>query len=299
MSLNLNTLKTFAIETRRKLMRLVADKISFVLAAESSARRSSPESVRQLEKAISAHGRDHVIEETAYQWFNRFCALRFMDANHYTAVGVVSPADGASRPEILAEAVSGNFDLALDERKKQRVLALLAGEIPSNDRFNDAYRILFIASCNAWSDIMPFMFERIDDYTELLMPDDLLSANSILADLRKAITPEDCADVEIIGWLYQFYVSEKKDQIFAGLKKNKKISKEEIPAATELFTPHWIVQYLAENSLGRLWMENHPDSSLREKMQYFIPTSQIRAGTASFSLPADRRIPWPDRPARL
>ena len=168
MPLNLNNLKTFAIETRRKLMRLVADKISFVLAAESSARRSSPESVQQLEKAISAHGRNHVIEETAYQWFNRFCALRFMDANHYTAVGVVSPADGASRPEILAEAVSGNFDPDLDARKKQRVLALLASEIPSNDRFNDAYRILFIASCNAWSDIMPFLFEKIDDYTELL-----------------------------------------------------------------------------------------------------------------------------------
>jgi len=289
MPLNLNNLKTFAIETRRKLMRLVADKISFVLAAESSARRSSPESVQQLEKAISAHGRDHVIEETAYQWFNRFCALRFMDANHYTAVGVVSPADGASRPEILAEAVSGNFDLALDERKKQRVLALLAGEIPSNDRFNDAYRILFIASCNAWSDIMPFMFERIDDYTELLMPDDLLSANSILADLRAAITEDACADVEIIGWLYQFYVSEKKDEIFASLKKNKKISKEEIPAATELFTPHWIVQYLAENSLGRLWIENHPDSPLRDKMQYYIP-AEPAGQTPCIDSPEDIRV---------
>lgn len=289
MPLNLNNLKTFAIETRRKLMRLVADKISFVLAAESSARRSSPESVQQLEKAISAHGRDHVIEETAYQWFNRFCALRFMDANHYTAVGVVSPADGASRPEILAEAVSGNFDLALDERKKQRVLALLAGEIPSNDRFNDAYRILFIASCNAWSDIMPFMFERIDDYTELLMPDDLLSANSILADLRAAITEDACADVEIIGWLYQFYVSEKKDEIFASLKKNKKISKEEIPAATELFTPHWIVQYLAENSLGRLWIENHPDSPLRDKMRYYIP-AEPAGQTPRIDSPEDIRV---------
>lgn len=289
MPLNLNNLKTFAIETRRKLMRLVSDKISFVLAKESAARRSSPESVQQLEMAISAHGRDHVIEETAYQWFNRFCSFRFMDANHYTAVGVVSPADGASRPEILAEAVSGNFDLALDERKKQRVLALLSGEIPSNDRFNDAYRILFIASCNAWSDIMPFMFERIDDYTELLMPDDLLSANSILADLREAITPEDCADVEIIGWLYQFYVSEKKDQIFAALKKNKKISKEEIPAATELFTPHWIVQYLAENSLGRLWMENQPDSPLRDKMQYFIPANPT-GQTPRIESPEDIRI---------
>lgn len=268
--MNLTSLKNFAVESRRKLMRYVADKVAFVLAPESAARRSSPQSVNELEDAIRKQGQEQVVETTAYMWFNRFCALRFMDANHYTSMGVVSPAEGATRPEILTEAIAGNFDVNVSETAKRRVLALLSGETPSNDRFNDAYRILFIAACNGWADIMPFMFEKINDFTELLMPDDLLSANSILAELREAISVEDCQNVELIGWLYQFYISEKKDEVFDGLKKNRKIAKEDIPAATELFTPHWIVQYMVENSLGRLWLENHPESSLAEQFQFYI-----------------------------
>ena len=268
--MNLTSLKKFAMEARRKLMRHVTDKVAFVLAPESTARRSSPNGVAKLEDAIQRLGRDQVIETTAYLWFNRFCALRFMDANHYTAMGVVTPADGASRPEILTEAMAGNFDAHVSEMTQRRVQALLSGETLSHDRFNDAYRILFIAACNGWSAIMPFLFEKIDDYTELLMPDDLLSANSILVELREAIPVEACQDVELIGWLYQFYISEKKDQVFEGLKKNRKIAQEDIPAATELFTPHWIVQYMVENSLGRLWLENHPESSLANKFQFYI-----------------------------
>ena len=270
--MNLTSLKKFAMEARRKLMRHVTDKVAFVLAPESTARRSSPNGVAKLEDAIQRLGRDQVIETTAYLWFNRFCALRFMDANHYTAMGVVTPADGASRPEILTEAMAGNFDAHVSEMTQRRVQALLSGETLSHDRFNDAYRILFIAACNGWSAIMPFLFEKIDDYTELLMPDDLLSANSILVELREAIPVEVCQDVELIGWLYQFYISEKKDQVFEGLKKNRKIAQEDIPAATELFTPHWIVQYMVENSLGRLWLENHPESSLANKFQFYIQT---------------------------
>ncbi|MDZ7783109.1 MAG: DNA methyltransferase [Halioglobus sp.] len=133
---------------------------------------------------------------------------------------------------------------------------------PSQDPQGEAYRLLVVAACNYWHKAMPFLFQRIDDYTELLMPDDLLSGNSILAYTREAMTPDACEDVEVIGWLYQFYISEKKDQVFAGLKKNKKITPENIPAATQLFTPHWIVRYLVENSLGRLWMLNRPDSRL-------------------------------------
>lgn len=268
--MNLTSLKKFAMEARRKLMRHVTDKVAFVLAPESTARRSSPNGVAKLEDAIQRLGRDQVIETTAYLWFNRFCALRFMDANHYTAMGVVTPADGASRPEILTEAMAGNFDAYVSEMTQRRVQALLSGETLSHDRFNDAYRILFIAACNGWSAIMPFLFEKIDDYTELLMPDDLLSANSILVELREAIPVEACQDVELIGWLYQFYISEKKDQVFEGLKKNRKIAQEDIPAATELFTPHWIVQYMVENSLGRLWLENHPESPLADKFQFYI-----------------------------
>lgn len=268
--MNLTSLKKFAMEARRKLMRHVTDKVAFILAPESTARRSSPNGVAKLEDAIQRLGRDQVIETTAYLWFNRFCALRFMDANHYTAMGVVTPADGASRPEILTEAMAGNFDAYVSEMTQRRVQALLSGETLSHDRFNDAYRILFIAACNGWSAIMPFLFEKIDDYTELLMPDDLLSANSILVELREAIPVEACQDVELIGWLYQFYISEKKDQVFEGLKKNRKIAQEDIPAATELFTPHWIVQYMVENSLGRLWLENHPESPLADKFQFYI-----------------------------
>lgn len=268
--MNLTSLKKFAMEARRKLMRHVTDKVAFVLAPESTARRSSPNGVAKLEDAIQRLGRDQVIETTAYLWFNRFCALRFMDANHYTAMGVVTPADGASRPEILTEAMAGNFDAYVSEMTQRRVQALLSGETLSHDRFNDAYRILFIAACNGWSAIMPFLFEKIDDYTELLMPDDLLSANSILVELREAIPVEAYQDVELIGWLYQFYISEKKDQVFEGLKKNRKIAQEDIPAATELFTPHWIVQYMVENSLGRLWLENHPESPLADKFQFYI-----------------------------
>ncbi len=287
--MNLSKLKNFAIESRRKLMRFVADKMAFVLASESAARRSSPESVRQLEEAIARQGKEQVVEATAYMWFNRFCALRFMDANHYTSIGVVTPADGATRPEILSEAVAGNFDQAVNDDQKQRILALLNGETLSNDRFNDAYRILFIAACNYWAELMPFMFEKINDYTELLMPDDLLSANSILAEVREAINETDCKDVEVIGWLYQFYISEKKDEVFNGLKSNKKISKEDIPAATELFTPHWIVQFLVENSLGRLWMENHPTSSLSDQMDYYIQ-AEPAGKTPKIDNPEDIRI---------
>jgi type II restriction/modification system DNA methylase subunit YeeA len=117
---------------------------------------------------------------------------------------------------------------------------------------------------------MPFMFETIADYTELLMPEDLLSQGSILARLRAAMTEDVCQDVEIIGWLYQFYISEKKDEVFAALKKNVKIAPENIPAATQLFTPHWIVRYLVENSVGRLWLLNHPSSRLVDQMDYYI-----------------------------
>ncbi|NQU03518.1 MAG: BREX-1 system adenine-specific DNA-methyltransferase PglX, partial [Syntrophaceae bacterium] len=130
--------------------------------------------------------------------------------------------------------------------------------------------LLIVAVCNYYSQVMPFLFQQIADYTELLMPDDLLSGNSILAYTREALYPGVCEDVEVIGWLYQFYNSEKKDQVFEGLKKNQKITPENIPAATQLFTPHWIVKYLVENSLGRLWMLNRPDSRLIDRMEYYI-----------------------------
>jgi hypothetical protein len=123
------------------------------------------------------------------------------------------------------------------------VRALLENRTPSRDPQGEAYRLILVAVCNHWHGAMPFLFEKIADYTELLMPEDLLSPSSILGRLQAVMAEEACKDVEIIGWLYQFYISEKKDEVFAGLKKNIKIAPENIPAATQLFTPHWIVRY--------------------------------------------------------
>ena len=213
--------------------------------------------MRQLETQLRADGEDRVVEQVAYTWFNRFTALQFMDMNDYNRVRVIAAAEGKTRPEILADASAGVFDQAIiPENTSNMVRALLDGRSPSHDPENEAYRLLLVAACNHWHSAMPFMFERIADFTELLLPDDLLSPTSILAELRKVMTVETCADVEVIGWLYQFYISEKKDQVFEGLRKNKKVTPENIPAATQLFTPHWIVKYLVQNSLGRLWMLN-------------------------------------------
>ena len=284
-------LKKFAQFARRSLIEQVSAKLKLVLAEGSAARRESSEAVKKLEKQINGSGqwlvvsgqkkkeeieqrRQQLIEKVAYIWFNRFCALRFMDVNRYTRIGVVSPAEGQFQPEILAEAKRGHIDEDMvPEKTRQQIFALLAGSAPSRDPQSEAYRLLVVAVCNDFHKAMPYLFEHIADYTELLMPDDLLSGNSILAYTREAMTPDVCQDVEVIGWLYQFYISEKKDEVFEGLKKkkNKKITPENIPAATQLFTPHWIVRYLVENSLGRLWMLNKPNSKLIDRMEYYIP----------------------------
>lgn len=272
-------LKKFAQFARRSLLEQVSAKLELVLAENSAARRERAEAIKKLEEAIKGHGKEQVIERVAYIWFNRFCALRFMDVNRYTRIGVVSPTEGQFQPEILAEAKMGHIDEEMVHDKiRQKIFALLDGKAPSRDPQGEAYRLLVVAACNYWHKAMPFLFERIDDYTELLMPDDLLSGNSILAYTREAMTSDACKDVEVIGWLYQFYISEKKDEVFDGLKKNKKITPENIPAATQLFTPHWIVKYLVENSLGRLWMLNRPNSRLVDRMEYYIrpDTSGIR-----------------------
>ena len=264
-------LKRFAQYARRSLIDQITSKLVLVLAEDSAARRENAAAIKKLEEQISEHGKEQVIEKIAYIWFNRFCALRFMDVNRYTRIGLVSPIEGQFQPEILAEAKMGHIDEeSVPEKIRQQIFALLGGTAPSQDPQAEAYRLLVVAACNDYHKAMPYLFERIADYTELLMPDDLLSGNSILAYTREAMTPDMCQDVEVIGWLYQFYISEKKDKVFDDLKKNKKITPENIPAATQLFTPHWIVRYLVENSLGRLWMLNRPNSRLYEKMEYYI-----------------------------
>jgi hypothetical protein len=284
-------LKKFAQFARRSLLEQVSAKLKLVLAENSAARRESTEAIKKLEEAIKGHGKEQVIERVAYIWFNRFCALRFMDVNRYTRIGVVSPAEGQFQPEILAEAKMGHIDEEMvHDKVRQQIFALLDGKAPSRDPQGEAYRLLVVAACNFWNKAMPFLFQRIDDYTELLMPDDLLSGNSILAYTREAMTPDACEDVEVIGWLYQFYISEKKDEVFDGLKKNKKITPENIPAATQLFTPHWIVRYLVENSLGRLWLLNRPGSKLVEQMDYYIKPEQAETDFLRIAKPEEIKI---------
>jgi type II restriction/modification system DNA methylase subunit YeeA len=284
-------LKKFAQHARRYLMEQVAAKMKFVLSADSQARRENPKAVDDLERQIHVTSQQQIIEKVAYIWFNRFCAIRFMDANRYTRIGIVSPAEGQSQPEILAEAKMGHIDEDLmPDALRQKVFDLINGSMPSRDPQAEAYHLLVVASCNYYNRSMPFMFEKIADFTELLIPDDLLSGNSILADTREAMTPEVCKDVEVIGWLYQFYISEKKDEVFEGLKKNKKITPENIPAATQLFTPHWIVRYLVENSLGRLWMLNRPSSKLIAQMDYYIRPETPETDFLRISKPEDIKL---------
>lgn len=284
-------LKTFASLARRNLIEQVKAKLSLVMAVDSTAQREAPKALKQLQEVIAQDGQEQVIERVAYIWFNRVCALRFMDANRYTRIGVVSPAEGQFQPEILAEAKMGHIDDSqVPEATRQKIFALLNNQQPSADPQAEAYRLLLVATCNYWNAAMPFLFQRIDDYTELLMPDNLLSANSILAQTREAMTTEACADVEVIGWLYQFYIAEKKDLVFEGLKKNKKVTPENIPAATQLFTPGWIVRYLVENSLGRLWLLNRPNSSLAEQMVYYIKPEQAETDFLRLSTPEEIKI---------
>ncbi|KAA8605512.1 type II restriction endonuclease [Salipiger aestuarii] len=284
-------LKKFAQFARRALIEQVAAKLEAVCAEGSAAQREHPAAFKKLEASIAQHGEEEVVERVAYIWFNRFTALRFLDVNELNSVRVVSPLPGQFQPEILADAKAGNINEQLvPEATRRKVRDLLEGLTPSHDPQAEAYRLLLVAICNSWQTSMPFLFERIDDYTELLLPADLLSNASILAYLREAMTPDACQDVEIIGWLYQFYISEKKDQVFASLKKNKKIEADNIPAATQLFTPHWIVRYLVENSLGRLWLLNRPGSKLAEKMEYYIAPEEPETDFLKIGKPEEINI---------
>lgn len=283
-------LKRYAALARKLLRDTVSTKLSFVLDQNSSARRENPNAVKQLEVEISKTSKDQVIEKVAYIWFNRFVALRFMDANNYTKIKVVSPEPSQFQPSILADAKMGHIDddIVKDAKTREKIQALLANQTPSHDPQGEAYKLLVVAACNYYNQAMPFLFEKISDYTELLMPDDLLSGDSILAYTREAMTPDVCSDVEVIGWLYQFYIAEKKDEVFEGIKKNKKVTPENIPAATQLFTPNWIVRYMVQNSLGRLWKLNNPDSKLA--MEYYIEPETKESDYLKISSPKELKI---------
>lgn len=205
-----------------------------------------------------------VVEEVAYTWFNRFIALRFMEVNEYlpSFVRVFSDEENNFNPQIIRQA----SEVELDGLDKQKVAELKEA---SNDE--ELFKYLIITQCNALNSILPFLFQKISDYTELLFPDFLLRKDSFIDVMLSQIPEEDWKDgVQIIGWLYQYYNSETKDQVFANLKNNIKISKMDIPAATQLFTPDWIVRYMVENSLGRFWQEAHPNKDLQSNWRYYL-----------------------------
>ena len=272
-------LEAFAASARSQLMAEVEARLTAVLSPASTAREEFPSAIKALEKRIRHHGGDaagrrRVVEEQAYVWFNRIVALRFMDANGYTSPALVSPDGGATvgQPAVLAAAKRGEFDQQIFG-STERITGLLNGTITSPAPQEEAYGLLLRAYCAAWNRTMPFMFAPEGDYTTLLMPADMLAESSVRAQAVGALTAEMCRDVEVIGWLYQFYIAERKAEIFAGFRKNQKAGAAEIPAATQLFTPDWIVRYLVENSVGRLWMLNHPTSRLIEKMDYYVEPS--------------------------
>ncbi|APG74825.1 BREX-1 system adenine-specific DNA-methyltransferase PglX [Lactobacillus delbrueckii] len=279
-----NAIKKFAVWARTELLTRVAqraarygiekddmidanaDSINGVLLSQDEKKQR-----RALIRQINEKGYDQVVEEVAYTWFNRFIALRFMEVNGYlpSHIRVFTNENNEFIPEILSEAI--NLDFAgLDMQKVY--------QLQDENKTEELYRYLLIVQCNELNSALPKMFQRLNDYTELLLPDNLLRNGSVLEQMVSLIPEDDWKDqVQIIGWLYQYYNSELKDKVFADLKKKIKISKDSIPAATQLFTPDWIVRYMVDNSLGRMWYEGHPSESFKEKLKYYIDDAKQEA----------------------
>jgi hypothetical protein len=268
--MNTATLKTFAPAVRRQLMEAVSRKLDFVLSAQTPDYLSTfARQVAELRRAALSD-RDGLVERVAYTWFNRLAALRYLDARgwHPFRCRVLTTASSdETQPEILKLVRSAALPAELREHTQpSRLNDLIDGRIPSSDPHGEVYRHLVLAACRYYHALLPDLFERLDDQTELLLPDDVLTEHSVVQGFRTEITDDDCAEVEVLGWLYQFYISEKKDEVMA---RKAAVPSEDIPAVTQLFTPDWIVRYLVENTLGRLWLLNRPDSRLRERMNFY------------------------------
>lgn len=276
-----NAIKKYAVWARRELIERVSQRAMIYGITAKDAGDPNAESVNdhllsQAEKRqrqalirnIKEKGYEQVMEEVAYTWFNRFAALRFMEVNGYlpSHIRVFTNDVGEFKPQILAEAIHLEMD-GLDMNKVY--------ELEQANKTEELFKYLLIVQCNALNSILPGMFQRIEDYTELLLPDYLLRDGSVVEQMVTTIPEEDWTDqVQIIGWLYQYYNTEPKDKVFADLKKNIKITKENIPAATQLFTPDWIVHYMVENSLGRLWLEGHPNDALKSEWKYYLDEAE-------------------------
>ena len=278
-----NAIKKFAVWARTELIARVSLKGVEYGITEDNIEDANADSVggkvltadekkqrQALIAEINDKGYKQVMEEVAYTWFNRFSALRFMEVNGYlpSHVRVFTDEENNFKPQIITEAIH----LDLDGLNMEKVY-----ELKDAEKTEELYKYLLIVQCNALNKILPGMFQKIADYTELLLPDNLLREGSVIQQMIELIPEDDWKDaVQIIGWLYQYYNSEKKDDVFAALKKNVKITKENIPAATQLFTPDWIVRYMVENSLGRLWLEGHPD--VKEQL---LPTEEEQSAYAA------------------
>ena len=241
---------------------------------------------------------EYIVEEVAYTWFNRMIAIRFMEVNGYLPIRVLSSESGKHEPDIVTTPFDAGLEFTGEESGR-------IYELRDNNRLEELFRMLFIRECNHLHDILPELFEATNDYSELLLSLSYTDKDGVVFHLVNDISEDDFniekeGQVEIIGWMYQYYNTEPKDKVFAALKKNVKITKENIPAATQLFTPHWIVRYMVENSLGRLWIEGHPDDDLRQGWEYYLDEAEqepqvqaqleeIRAGYREIS-PEDIRI---------
>ncbi len=275
--MNKNAIQKFAIWARTELITQVKQRAYQYGIGEAGFGDTSAEAIsgrlltaeertqrEELIRLVKKKGYNQVMEEVAYTWFNRFIALRFMEVNNYlpSHIRVFSDASGAFKPEILRDALH----LELPGLNHAKV-----AEYIENSETEALYRYLLLTQCNALNEALPMMFERMGGYTEMLLPNNILRPDSVLARLIADIDEQDWTDqVQIIGWLYQYYNTELKDDTFAQLKKNVKITKERIPAATQLFTPDWIVRYMVENSLGRLWLEGHPNAELHNGWKYYL-----------------------------
>ena len=279
--MNKSKIQKFAVDGHKLLYKQIAQRAYQYGIEEGNVGKADATEVRgrilsPLEKSqraaliaeINANGYPQTIERVTYIWFNRIVALRFMEVNNYlpSHIRVFSDASGAFKPEILNDVL--HLDLpGLDSGK-------VAEYIESNDT-EALYRYLLLTQCNALNSALPVMFERMGGYTEMLLPNNILRQDSVLGHMVSDIPEENWQDaVQIIGWLYQYYNTELKDDTFAQLKKNVKITKERIPAATQLFTPDWIVRYMVENSLGRLWLEGHPNAELHDGWKYYLDEAE-------------------------
>lgn len=302
--MNKTAVKNFAVWARNKLIEDVKNKAVALGITKDGIAKALPQSGRDIEfydiglaepckitgNAISqrrslvdainakAAGSNYqtaynfIMEEVAYTWFNRLIAIRFMEVNDYLPGRTrVLSAEG-NKDKVEPDIAVAPFDAGLQFTDAE---AEEIAQLKNENKLDELFRLLFIKQCNALNKILPFLFEKTSDYTELLLNLSITDNDGVVRRLINDIPEEDFdieqgGQVEIIGWLYQYYNTEPKNETFALLKKNVKITKERIPSATQLFTPHWIVRYMVENSLGRLWLEGHPDDALKQNWQYYL-----------------------------